>query len=122
MTIGCCYGLGPELPEERAITVLNDFEGRDEYKIRHGVIDNFGNTGMQILLVDPTGAVFSSDALPFPFPSLSEFATAEGQVRNGLFRFRLTSLNVVPEPSSWLLLSLGIAGVVMARRKLASRA
>ena len=28
----------------------------------------------------------------------------------------------VPEPSSWLLLSLGIAGVVMIRRKLASRA
>ena len=28
----------------------------------------------------------------------------------------------VPEPSSWLLLSLGIAGVGMIRRKLASRA
>ncbi len=28
----------------------------------------------------------------------------------------------VPEPSSWLLLSLGIAGMVMIRRKLASRA
>ena len=28
----------------------------------------------------------------------------------------------VPEPSSWLLLSLGIAGLVMTRRKLASRA
>ena len=28
----------------------------------------------------------------------------------------------VPEPFSWLLLSLGIAGVVMIRRKLASRA
>ncbi len=28
----------------------------------------------------------------------------------------------VPESSSWLLLSLGIAGVVMVRRKLASRA
>jgi len=28
----------------------------------------------------------------------------------------------VPEPSSWLLLSLGIAGVVMIRRKVASRA
>jgi hypothetical protein len=28
----------------------------------------------------------------------------------------------VPEPSSWLLLSLGIGGVVMIRRKLASRA
>ena len=28
----------------------------------------------------------------------------------------------VPEPSSWLLLSLGIAGIVMIRRKLASRA
>ncbi len=28
----------------------------------------------------------------------------------------------VPEPSPWLLLSLGIAGVVMIRRKLASRA
>ncbi len=29
---------------------------------------------------------------------------------------------VVPEPSTWLLLSLGIAGMVMIRRKLASRA
>ncbi len=32
------------------------------------------------------------------------------------------SFTVVPEPSSWLLLSLGIAGMVMIRRKLASRA
>ena len=30
-------------------------------------------------------------------------------------------ITVVPEPSSWLLLSLGIAGVVLIRRKLASR-
>ncbi len=32
------------------------------------------------------------------------------------------SFHAVPEPSSWLLLSLGIAGMVMLRRKLASRA
>jgi len=34
----------------------------------------------------------------------------------------LTILILIPEPSTWLLLSLGIAGMVMVRRKLASRA
>jgi len=32
------------------------------------------------------------------------------------------TITIVPEPSSWLLLSLGIAGMVMIRRKVASRA
>ena len=38
------------------------------------------------------------------------------------FPIEIPSPEPVPEPSSWLLLSLGIAGVVMIRRKLASRA
>ncbi len=32
------------------------------------------------------------------------------------------TFHAVPEPPSWLLLSLGIAGMVMLRRKLAARA
>ena len=38
------------------------------------------------------------------------------------YRFTNVTASLIPESSTWLLLSLGIAGMVMIRRKLASRA
>ncbi len=118
INVGGVYGVSKELPEERGgIIVLNDFEGRDEYRVNGGGPDNFGFSGAEIFLVDPTGTVFSSDALPLVLPSLSEFATAEGRITRGGMRFRLTSLNVVPETGSLLLLSVALVGLGVLRRR-----
>ena len=67
--------------------------------------------------------VGSYDLVARRFGSFPLF-TAPGDITN---RYDFTSdetvtITIVPEPSSWFLLSLGIGGMVMIRRKLASRA
>jgi len=68
-----------------------------------------------ITLVDPTGSVFSSNALPTDAPSLFSFATnkwrlvfAGGQIVQG----SLTSLQAVPLPASMLLFGAGLVALI----------
>lgn len=83
--------------------------------------------GMSLKLVDPTGSVFSSTALPLSAPELSGFASAVGTIfiadGNGepnyaVAEFRITSLQAVPEPSSFCL----VAAALIALPKRNSRA
>jgi len=75
-----------------------------------------------ILLIDYEGTVLGSDAIP-SFLSLSDFeyktmffaVPAQGYFAQ--FVGTVTSVNVIPEPSTILLLGAGLAGVGMPRRR-----
>ncbi len=56
----------------------------------------------------------------FDFPRFT--APGDATNRYDFISDETLTITIVPESSSWLLLSLGIAGVVVIRRKLASRA
>ncbi len=53
---------------------------------------------------------------------LLQFGFVRIRCEDGISYIDNITFHPVPEPSSWLVLSLGIAGVVMIRRKPASRA
>ena len=80
--------------------------------------------GMSLKLVDATGNVFSSTALPLSAPGLSGFTSALGTIfiadGNGgpnyaVAEFRITSLQAVPEPASLLLCTASVIAIVGVR-------
>ena len=91
-------------------------------------IDNHPNTdaGFIIYLLDTTGTVWNSVALPrSPFPSFSAFDNRDittfadnrlGQMAE-TFQVTLTGMQQVPEPGTACLMTLGVLGLVVACRR-----
>ncbi len=107
LTVSTGQRLGPQSSRaraEHALQVRQPTECRSGTPV--GITAQWRGDGPQAL-----GAVTSPERL-------SRFGAWDNAVA---FIDNIT-FHPVPEPSSWLLLSLGIAGVVMIRRKLASRA
>ena len=79
-------------------------------------------TGLNILLIDADSTVFASDALPLTPPDLAEFEfDFSGQIffdspGNQTMDFQLTSLTLIPEPTTLVLSSLGLLGLCCRRR------
>ena len=81
--------------------------------------------GMSFRLIDPSGTALSSNDLPLTAPNLSSFSSAVGTIfiddGNGEpdyaeMRFRITSIQVVPEPGILSVLAVGMACVLMRQR------
>ena len=145
-TVGSYTGTGPTLSGS-AIAVENDrvmvFQPipRDSYTAGAEFVgqDIAGLSPLFVIvvgLVDPTGTALNSDSLPTTPPNLSAFTQGSGFVLIfGIPAFpeneeqvvgTLTSLTLVteppggtpiPEPSTWLLLSSGLAGIALWRQR-----
>jgi hypothetical protein len=77
---------------------------------------------LSIGLIDTDSSVFSSDALPLTPPNLSDFEIdSSGTIYlgspNQTMDFQLTSLTLVPEPTTLALATLGLVGIGYRRRK-----
>jgi hypothetical protein len=73
-------------------------------------------------LADTTSTVFTSDALPLTPPSLSAFdldssGTLYLDSPNQAMHFQLTSFTIVPEPSTFVIIAIGLLGMGYCRRK-----
>ncbi len=80
-------------------------------------------TGVNVGSYDLVARRFSDGDNDFPsFTAPPPGGTPFFDTRYDFTSDETVKVTVVPESSSWLLLSLGIAGVMMIRRKLASRA
>jgi len=78
----------------------------------------------RILLFDSTATAFSSDALPTSL-ALAAFDLAVGNLNdfatgaNNEIQFDVTALTV-PEPSTFTVLGMGLAGLLLCRRRIAA--
>ena len=100
-----------------SITIRNA-GGDDRYRVDGSVGSGLSEVDFFFVLYDSNGSVFSDASLPLTPPSLAEFEVNRGEIKesqpttlNPLTVFTITSLTVhsVPEPSSGLLLSIGVA-------------
>jgi len=147
LTVGSYTGtLGPA-PPGSAIAVENNrvfvFEPlpRNSYTVGAGFVgpDVAGLSPLFVSVVsvfDPTGTALNSDSLPTTPPNLSAFTQGLGfalifgdpdfpedeqQVRGTLTSLTLVTEppegTPIPEPSTWLLLSSGLAGIAVWRQR-----
>ena len=144
-TVGSYTGTGPALPGGTIVVENNrvmPFQPipRDSYTAGGEVVgpDVGGLSPLFVFvgLADPTGTALNSDSLPTSPPTLSAFTQGLGfALIFGLPAFpeneeqvrgTLTSLTLVteppegtpiPEPSTWLLLSSGLAGIALWRQR-----
>ena len=112
------------------IGVANDIgAGTDLYTVlgQQGIPGGLEDSlSIQLFLEDPTGTAFDSDALPLAPPDLSNFAlrsflldgvrTAGGTTFQFQIQGSLTAL-AVPEPSTGLLLAIGLVGLSLVRHR-----
>ena len=101
--------------------------GPDWYSVSMPVADSPlvgvpGPLTLNLLLVDQDGDAFSTTAITLVPPDLSKFETNffvlnDGSSRDELIVGTVTSLFWVPEPSSVLLLGVGLAAVIGLRRR-----
>jgi len=103
----------------------------DEYLINHQsfsglTVNGAAPTVFNIGLVDTSAMAFTTDTLPLVPPTLGSFDSFTNLIRfenNGGkdVRFDLTSFELstpaVPEPSSIVLLGIGVAGLLIRNRR-----
>jgi hypothetical protein len=113
------------------INVVN-FPAVDQYGVlATGVASNLSMADLSILLADPTAAAFSSDTLPLSGASLALLLPGTFQLNAADDSFQLLGTidsvagstsgppPSVPEPSSVMLLALGVSFLLARRRGLA---
>ena len=122
-------GAGASYGSAGAIVTVSDSTLGDDFDIRGTIPQPFPALSAQgfanVLLQDPAGDVFSSDALPLAL-NLASFEHAfffyriipDGGGANSVVRADITALTptaAVPEPTSLLLFGAGVVGVMVSR-------
>jgi len=104
------------------ISVLDGLPGNDAYSVflanpTAPTVAGLNVVALFLGLIDTDSTVFTSDALPLLPPSFSEFEDfTSGTIflddpNNRSVNFQLTSLTIIPEPSTFVLATLGLLGM-----------
>jgi hypothetical protein len=109
-----------------AVINIANFGLADQYGVlAFGPTVDFGDATLSVLFSDPTATAFNSDALPLEAIALTPLYPGSFQLNASDDAFQLLGtldrLTAVPEPSSVVLLSLGIATMFSTRRLLRRR-
>ncbi len=108
------------------IQIQNNISGppTDVYQVEGATGPAQSDTFFRFVLFDTSGSVFSDESLPLTPPPLASFNGENNEVRkqfptttNPLTIFTITSLTLIPEPSTALLLASGLAALAVGRRR-----